>query len=216
MGIHKTYKTEDEFCFAAIWKITEDEEQLFVLAKLSEEENLQYCSIKAKARKKEWLAVRALLNNMFNTKVEIGYEESGRPFLKNSPYCLSISHSSDFAAVSINTEPSGIDIQTFKPSIINLKNRFLSNQEKESFDHDCLEWVSLYWCAKEALFKACGLNELIFKDNISIEAFPFSQTGLITGAVEKGETIKKYLLNYYLEPEFALVFTRKQIQIDYL
>jgi 4'-phosphopantetheinyl transferase len=211
MGIYRTYQIKDEQCFAAVWKITEDEEELLNLAMLSETEMSTCNSIKAKERRKEWLAARALVNSYFENKVSIEYKNSGKPYFRSLSHCLSISHTSGFVAISINKHETGIDIQNFKPNLNNIKSRFLSTHESQEINSDDLQSLTLYWCAKEALFKTTELSELIFKENIQIKPFQFSDKGKIYGTVTKGGITENYLLNFYIDKEFALVFTAKQL-----
>jgi hypothetical protein len=47
-----------------LWKISEEVDELYRLSRLSDPDKLTYAGISSLHRKKEWLATRALLNNL--------------------------------------------------------------------------------------------------------------------------------------------------------
>ena len=62
-------------------------------------------------RRLEWLSVRAALKQMLHNPPVIAYYPSGKPYLKDSPLHISISHTKGYVAVIIGQAGVGIDIE---------------------------------------------------------------------------------------------------------
>jgi phosphopantetheinyl transferase len=137
------------------------------------------------------------------------YEESGRPFLSEGPF-ISISHSYNKLAMlfSHTTERVGIDIEKVREKILSIKGKFLSEEELEALEGAPVEQYTLYWCAKEAVYKAAGISGLIFAEQLLVEPFSFSaQGGNIILQLRTDKFSKVYRLAYHLLDNFALVYT---------
>lgn len=156
---------------AAIWDITEPEEELLSLAHPDDEELTLYRTFRHPGRKLQWLSVRALLKTLFNdVKIKILYTPTGKPFLENRDIAISVSHTASHAAVAISasTQP-GIDIERVQPRLRKVAGRFLNEAE--------LKWLPIYptdeqlclmWCIKEAVFKIHGEPGLDIRDHIHV------------------------------------------------
>lgn len=95
-----------------LWKISEELEELEHLADLTLPDWITYSGISALHRKKEWLATRALLNELTGERNLIKYHQDGRPYLDHSKYLISISHTTGFAAIMLHESfLPGIDIE---------------------------------------------------------------------------------------------------------
>ena len=66
-------------------------------------------------RRLEWLAVRVLLFTLLGEERDIAYRPSGKPYLADGSYALSISHTKGYAAVVLGEPDSevGIDIEQY-------------------------------------------------------------------------------------------------------
>ena len=117
---------------------------------------------KSPARRKEKLAVRALLNEMFPEKLYLGHHDNGKPYLQNCAVEISISHCARFAAIIAHPEESvGIDIESLDRDFSAVERKALSEDEKDDLsDHNTNQQLAIYWCAKEAIYKrmSCGLR----------------------------------------------------------
>ena len=94
-----------------IWKMEEPIDVLLGLLpeRAYYEEELQ--RFNAPHRKQEWLSVRALLFRLLGMHKEVCYEPSGKPYLADNSYFISISHTKGYVAVILSEEkPVGIDI----------------------------------------------------------------------------------------------------------
>ncbi len=84
-------------------------------------------------------------------------DENGKPFLNNGCH-LSISHDGDLLAVAMASRPIGLDIQTPDLRVLRIQRRFMNAEEIEWVDASArqLEYATLVWACKEAVFKYFG------------------------------------------------------------
>jgi len=82
---------------------------------------------------------------------ELQYKASGQPFLPDSSEYISISHSQNWFAIYLSSEPVGVDIEVERTSIADGKEWFLNDQESNCYHN--LESLHLIWGAKEAFYK---------------------------------------------------------------
>ena len=118
----------------------------------------------------EWLTKinAARLLNKQPQEIVLLREEKGKPYIKNNPIYISISHSGNFAAVAFHTAPVGIDIEVLKPIDNRLKTRictdsdlsFLNQSENQTKEN--LNLLKI-WTAKEGYFKKTGTGITDFK-----------------------------------------------------
>ena len=156
-----------------LWKVSEEIETLLSLAKLSADDTLTYSGISAIHRKKEWLATRALLNELIRKQHLIKYHIDGRPYLDDSQINISISHSTGYIAIILHSKSiPGIDIELITRKVGKVGSRFLSsdelvvcNEQAEHSNHRML----VHWCAKEAVYKMVPLSNIEFANDIRIE-----------------------------------------------
>ena len=86
MGLYKREKLENgaEIC---VWEISEDEDDLRRLCAPIPADELEELEItKSPARRKEKLAVRALLNEMFPEKLYLGTTTTASPICRTAPW----------------------------------------------------------------------------------------------------------------------------------
>ncbi len=122
------------------------------------------------ARKKEYLAIRLLLQQVLETdKFNIIYDNYGKPHLQNPPYYLSIAHSKTIAAALLHpTQNNGLDIEQIHPRILKIQQKFLSTTELTHFQEDVLK-LTAAWSIKEAVYKWYGKKGLDFKKHMQIQ-----------------------------------------------
>jgi len=156
-----------------LWKISEEIETLLLLAKLAYQDTITYSGISAPHRKKEWLATRALLNELTSEPHLIKYHKDGRPYLDNCLINISISHSTGYIAILLHvTAIPGIDIELITRKVGRVASRFLSPDEltacSEKTELSNLR-ILMHWCAKEAIFKMVPLSNIEFSTDIQIQ-----------------------------------------------
>ena len=122
----------DDHTILAVWKIEEGEEELLSGLQLKQHE-LDFLDTLSKGKRLlQWLSTRFLLRTMLNTSeyIDCRLDEHGKPYLVNSPYSISLSHSYDYAAVMIGKDKGvGVDIELIKPKIHRIQQKFLNEPE---------------------------------------------------------------------------------------
>lgn len=192
-----------------LWQITETEQDLAPALDLSPQEAAQLSRIKGH-RRIEWLAVRKLVHDMSGRfeRAHFIKDQHGKPYLLDTDWHISISHSRTVCAAMAGPVPVGIDIQRIVPKIERIAPKFMRDAEMDSLQPATrLEHLHIYWGAKESLYKAYGRRQLDFKKHIHISPFPFSaRTGQIQGMVRKGLVQEHYQLYYRLAEDYVLVY----------
>lgn len=178
----------------AVWEITETEKELLdILAKDEEDrdEELEEISLyKSEQARRERLSVLALVQTLFEEPVHIGHHENGAPYIENDSTRISITHTNRFSAVIIHpSEEVGIDIESIKRDFTAVEKRALSEEERDDLldkDEDDPEkmeerntQLAIYWCAKEALYKRMGRNNVDFSEDMEVDRFSVREEGEI-------------------------------------
>ncbi len=102
----------------------------------------------------------------------------------------------------------GIDIQQMTEKILRIKHKFASPIELDYVEDNLSnEMLILIWCAKEALFKRMKIAGLIFKEEIAIEPFEMSNSGVLKARVNHKQIQRDILLNYEILNDYTLVYT---------
>ena len=163
MGLYlrKTLENKAEI---GVWQITETEEDLIAMSSVPTDEMEEISLIRNPSLRKQKLAVRALLNEMFEEKVYLGHHDNGKPFLENCITNISITHCEKYVAVITHQEDDlGIDIESLDRDFSAVEQKALSEEEIEDLDDDQKnEQLAIYWCAKEAIYKRMSQNRVDF------------------------------------------------------
>ena len=159
-----------------LWAVREIREPVDDLLALLQKKELYlpYLSqITSENRKREWLTVRVLLKELLGEEKEILYSSSGKPYLSDNSYQISISHTKGFAAAALHSEMKiGIDIEHISPRIQKIRSRFMSEEEEANLDKEHEEiHLLLHWSAKESMFKVLDEQDLDFKTCLHINPF---------------------------------------------
>ena len=161
-----------------IWKIEETEE--FFKGNVP-----QHRDVTHPHKRLQHLAGRFLLQFLFP---DFPYEliqiaDTRKPYLPNEQYHFSISHCGDYAAAIVSSDKRvGVDIERITPRIEGIADKFLHRSEEDFFNEDYfsflnqwnldhrvrLEFLTLIWSSKEALFKWYGNGELDFKKHMQL------------------------------------------------
>ncbi len=160
----------------AIWETTEEPAFLWEKVRLGAAEETLYDRISHDKRKKEWLAVRLLLQDVLQISSEISYNNNRKPSI--SGYNISISHSNDMVTVIVSDFPCAIDIERVTPRVAKIAHRAFSEDELKAISTN--EELTTYWCTKEAVFKLYGKGEIDLKKDIKIEKVENFKSGSIT------------------------------------
>lgn len=193
----------------AVWQITETEEELKSLSSVPNDEMEEISLIRSESQRKQKLAVRALLNIVFDEKVYLGHHDNGKPFLENCITNISITHTDKYVAIIINDEEElGIDIESLDRDFSVVEKKALSEDEKEDLDNDRRnEQLAIYWCAKEAIFKRMSQNRVDFAEQIEVEDFSIKGEGELEATfTHKDGHEEEFELGYMIFDRHALVW----------
>jgi phosphopantetheine--protein transferase-like protein len=173
MALYLKKELEDSKTTIAVWQITETEEQLKEMSSTPTDEMEEISFIKSESLRKQRLAVRTLLNELFDEKVYLSHHDNGKPYLENLVTNISITHTEKYVAVILNdTEDVGIDIESLDRDFSAVEKKALSEEEIEDLDDDRRnEQLAMYWCAKEAVFKRLSHYNVDFAEQIEVERF---------------------------------------------
>lgn len=167
------HKELDDDAQLYVWEITETEQELLASTAVPDDELEELSFTRSEARRKEKLATRALLNEIFPEKLYLGHHDNGKPFLQNTAMEISISHTERFVAILLHPdEDLGIDIECLNRDFSAVEKKALSEDEIEDLsDKKRTLQLAIYWCAKEAIYKRMSLYGVDFAEQIEIERF---------------------------------------------
>ncbi len=189
----------------AYWEITETYEES---SRGFDDSELESIASHHPKKQLEYLATRHLLK-LLCEHFEIEYsgvtkDEFGKPHLNNSNYHISISHAFPSVVCMLHkSKPCGIDIETLRLKINRIKHKFLSEKELISAGDDVRK-LSLFWSAKEALYKLYGRKSLLFIENIQVE---FTNESVIEGRLVLDDSIQNHRLMYEDIGKSIVVYT---------
>lgn len=167
---------EDDYLLI-LWKIEEDELYFLNYLKLNNIENQAIEHLHPK-RRLDYLASRTLMHKSMGLTESLNLFKDEFGKLQIEPYHLqryiSLSHSGDWTGFVYSEQLIGFDIQVYSEKINNIKERFLDDDELKFIQEVVpvskeLKYLNLFWCIKEAVYKAYGKKQIIFKDQIKIE-----------------------------------------------
>ena len=162
-----------------VWKITESEAELRTMTSITSDELEEISYIKNESLRKQRLAVRALLDTMFEEKVYLSHHDNGKPYIENNAINISITHTDQYVAVILNDEDEvGIDCESLNRDFSAVEKKALSDEEIGDLeDEQKNEQLAIYWCAKEAIFKLTSQYDVDFAEQIQIDGFRYRNEG---------------------------------------
>ena len=201
----------NEFSLLGVWKIEEDLNTLLSLVSLDIDEKKKYKGFSSNSRKLEFLSVRALLSELLGRDAKIVYNKNNKPFLQDGSRFISISHSHNLTAILLSTnEKVGIDLEFMSTNIAAFAFKFINRKEKVTREIDERRYhLYIHWCAKEALYKICDKEGISIRNNITIDPFKVSESGVIKGHVNTNKINESFDLYYSKYDNYAIVWTKK-------
>lgn len=184
----------------AVWQITESHDELQAMLPSEILTDAELAAISHPQKQTEFfcsrLVIKYLANSLGIKYVGIKKDEHGKPYLVDSNWQMSITHTSNYvAAVMHPTEALGMDMEKPSEKLKRIEHKFLSETERIEAQND-IEKLCIYWSAKEALYKLYGKRKVIFNKNLHVLPFDKGQKK-ITGRLIINELNKKY--NIYVE-----------------
>lgn len=182
-----------------VWKITESEAELRTMTSIPSDELEEISYIKNESLRKQRLAVRALLDSMFEEKVYLSHHDNGKPYIENNAINISITHTDQYVAVILNEEDEvGIDCESLNRDFSAVEKKALSDEEIGDLeDEQKNEQLAIYWCAKEAIFKLTSQYDVDFAEQIQIDGFRYRNEGELSATFTDKDGYEQELNLYY-------------------
>ncbi len=149
-------------CRIGIWRLEESLQEIS-----SGLPDVPVCTAKAGQRQLEYYAEQRLALAMGIRPSDIGHLPTGAPTLADGS-AISISHTKDYVCLMHGPRGLriGIDVEMKAPRILKVEKWYLRESEQElikaaaTCDDRRMKMDLLYWCSKEALYKAAGIEGL--------------------------------------------------------
>ena len=193
----------------AVWQVTETEQELLSLISVPTDELEEIMLFRSESQRRQKLAVRALLNEVFEEKMYLNHHDNGKPYLENCVTNISITHTDKYVAILIHDdEEVGIDIESLDRYFAAVEKKALSEEEIEDLDDEKKnEQLAIYWCAKEAIFKRMSQNRVDFAEQIEVEKFNLKKEGELDATfIHKDEHEEEFELEYMMFDRHVLVW----------
>ena len=157
------------------------------------------------------------------TPVEIIYNPLGKPSLVGYEGFISISHSHDLVGICVSQTKTALDIERIDERLINIGPRFLNAMELAAINSasgtlsglTATVLTTLYWCAKETLYKYADGDGYSFQQDLLVNEVVFdNRSSTLRGQLNcrlkmkrteetcilQFEQMEEYLVVYYLNP----------------
>lgn len=196
-----SYSSDDSLYTHLIWHCSEDIN--FFRSKL----NLTNYELEILAKRKnskkalEFLCSRLLLRLSKLDPNDLSYNEFGVPILKSGKF-ISISHCKNYVTLLLSNQSCGVDIETKRKQILNIKHKFLNQTDINNISMENISDITLIWTLKEAIYKLCQYPGINFKDQIFISTIDIKNNlanayvdidGSITNLICKFQINKEYI-----------------------
>ncbi len=191
-------------CVVAVWQITESITELLEILPHANIYKQQIIALKNDQRKKEFLAVRLLLQALLPNSPLIDYATDGKPFLVSSPNFISISHTKGYAAICLSQMGEvGIDIELATDRIHGIAERFMNKREYDFYLQQP-SFALLAWATKEAIFKKIGVEVVDFAQSIHVNVCSPLSEGNVNVVIKSNK--QPITMNYQYNENFVLVY----------
>lgn len=128
----------------------------------------------------------------------IEHFENGVPFLDGYPGRISVTHTNHLLAVASLPKTPEVSLEKFSPrtamgidaeslnrqQVLNVRTKFLSDEELKLIPENNLEANILAWTAKEALYKAALCESIDYKEGLCIKTLPRLLKDPIKGGIK--------------------------------
>ena len=193
----------------AVWQVTETEDELIRLSSVPTDEMEEISLFRNENQRRQKLAVRALLNEVFEEKMYLNHHDNGKPYLENCVTNISITHTDKYVAIIISDDDElGIDIESLDRNFAPVEEKALSEEEIDDLDDDKKnEQLAIYWCAKEAIFKRMSQSRVNFAEQIEVEKFNLKKEGELEATfIHKDEYEEDFELEYMMFDRHVIVW----------
>lgn len=196
----------------AVWKTEESLEEISILDS-AQPYLADLDQFSSDSRKLEWLIVRVLLFELLQEHKHISYKTNGKPYIKDSIYQISISHTKGFVAIYLSTKTHiGVDIEYINNRVERIAHRVFSQEELNGINKDTqFAQLIVMWCSKETIFKAFDLSEVDFIKHLKIHPFQLNtKSGKLIGQELQTRNTEYLDISYIINEEFVLTYGQKK------
>lgn len=188
-------------CFA-IWRVDETAEVLrSMLTSSIFPYDEELAGLKAESRKLEYLAVRVLLSVLCKQEKQIMHLPSGKPYLVDGSFHITISHTRGYVAVGLHPHQEvGIDIEYMSERVCKVVKHFMYPEEfNEATD---TAYLLIHWSAKETMYKMLGVENVDFLKQLRVYPFQLQPEGVCEGQEFRTSRMIRFDLHYEVCSDF--------------
>ena len=183
-----------------LWKIEEDSQKLAELLSPYHNgiaENPNILELKKCESLASRLVVQKILESWSLSFQGIEKDIFKKPYLTGFDYHISLTHTQNYAAAIIDKiHFTGIDIELIREKVQKVAHKFLSEKELLASENN-IDKLTLYWSAKEVLYKTYGKKKMSLRQHIFIDNFDLKRKGKLLGTIDFPKKIyQKYELVY--------------------
>ncbi len=199
---------------------TKTENNLLALADFSDKmpnsDKKDYEILHHQTKKQEFLAGRFALSKALKF---LGYDykgikkdTNGKPYLidyeenNNENIHISLTHSYPFVGALVSRLGAcGVDIEQLKEKILRVAPRVFSEKELIFLEKD-LQKNTVFWCAKEVLYKIYGKGEVNFKENLFVFPYENGKNLKVSAEIKMPNFYQEYILEVIFLEDFVLCY----------
>jgi Phosphopantetheinyl transferase len=165
-----------------------------------------YLNKMSENRKREWLSVRVLLKEILGEEKTIGYLPSGKPYLTDGSWKISISHTKGYAAVILDKKNEvSIDIEQISSRVNKIQDRFMNEKEKQNLSLEKeLIHILLHWSAKESMYKILDDEKIEFKTQLLLNPFEPKTNEWSKFKAKAKES--EFTVHYFVSDDYVLTY----------
>ena len=190
-----------------IWQITETIDILLSKIQL-DNSSQQILDLKKKEiHKKQFLAIRNILELMSSEKYLVSYSEIGKPYL-NSKKNISVTHSGSYAALIVSDKQVGIDLEEFGEKIKKIEKKFLDVELDYPIDLNTSNLL-VYWNIKESIFKSLENKPMDFRKNIIVLPLE-KENNIVKSWYINNDEIYSFCSYYKVSKNYTLAYVIKE------
>ena len=211
MALFLKKESEEDGTRIGVWQVSETEAELRAMTSIPSDELEEISFIKSESLRKQKLAVRALLDALFEEKVYLSHHDNGKPYIENSAVNISITHTDKYVAIILHeSEEVGIDCESLDRDFSAVEKKALSEEEIDDLDDEKRnEQLAIYWCAKEAVYKRMSQYKVDFAEQIEVESFRVRGEGEIEATfIHKDGYEEELELEYITSDRHVLVWAK--------
>lgn len=183
-----------------LWRIDESVDDFLRMGVVNDSLLAELDTMSSIQRRREVIAVRALLNRIFGYGVAYGHNENGKPCLDNG-YNVSVSHSKNIVSVIVSPQNKvAVDVEYVSRRVERVAGRLLRPDEHA----ETLMEKLLHWCTKETLYKLYSEEHLSLTDIRVLSIDGDSVSGTVSAKnVQRFETLN---VDYCISDGFVLTY----------